>query len=293
MYRLVGPRVILFSLALTLLGAAASRAEQVAPAASPGPADGTQGLPLLDGPPAPIPPAVVSRDDKGRATLRAVRLASPLRIDGRLDEEVYATVPGAGDFVQQLPRENTPATERTLVWVFFDDKNLYISARCFDSHPELEIATEMRRDDNGLVSNESLSFVLDTFYDRRNGFFFQTGPLGTIRDQAVQDDQTNQSWNTVWEVRSARDDEGWTTELQIPFKSLRYAGSGPQVWGFNVRRVIKWKNENDYFSAAPASFGIGAINRMQTGGTLVGLETPLQSLNLEFKPYVEIGRAHV
>ena len=214
------------------------------------------------------------------------RIARPPKIDGRLDDEVYTVVPGAGDFVQQIPRENTPATEKTLIWVLFDDKNLYISARAYDTHPELEIATEMRRDDNNLVSNESLSFVLDTFYDRRNGFFFQTGPLGTIRDQAVQDDQTNQSWNTVWEVRSARDDEGWTTELQIPFKSLRYAGSGPQVWGFNVRRVVKWKNENDYFSAAPASFGIGAINRMQTGGTLVGIETPLQSLNLEFKPYV-------
>jgi hypothetical protein len=282
MYRRPGIWVHLIALAVALIGAAApshAGQAQAAPSASPS-------LPTLDGPPAPEPPAVLSRNASGKATLRAVRLTTPLKIDGRLDDAIYTTVPGAGDFVQQLPRENTPATEKTLVWVFFDDKNLYISARCFDTHPELEIATEMRRDDNNLVSNESLSFVLDTFYDRRNGFFFQTGPLGTIRDQAVQDDQTNQSWNTVWEVRSARDDEGWTTELQIPFKSLRYAGSGPQVWGFNVRRVVKWKNENDYFSAAPASFGIGAINRMQTGGNLVGVETPLQSLNLEFKPYV-------
>jgi len=239
----------------------------------------------LDGPPAPIAPSVINRDDKGRATIRATRIDRPIRLDGRLDDEVYATVPGAGDFVQQLPRENESASEATQIWIFFDDKNLYIAARCFDSHPEREVATEMRRDDNNVVQNESLSFVLDTFYDRRNGFFFQTSPLGTIRDQSITDDQANQSWNTVWDVKSARDEQGWTTELVIPFKSLRYAGSGPQVWGFNVRRVVKWKNENDYLSAAPAAYGTGAVNRMNTGGTLVGLETPAQSLNLELKPY--------
>ena len=239
----------------------------------------------LDGPPAPVAPAVINRDEKGHATIRASRLDRPLKIDGRLDEEVYASVPGAGDWVQQLPRENRPATEATSVWVFYDDKNLYIAARCFDSHPEREVATEMRRDDNNVIQNESLSFVLDTFYDRRNGFFFQTSPLGTIRDQSITDDRLNQSWNTVWEVKSGRDSQGWTTELVIPFKSLRYAGAGPQVWGFQIRRVVKWKNETDFLSAVPAAYGTGGINRMNSGGTLVGVETPLQSLNLELKPY--------
>jgi len=240
---------------------------------------------VLDGPPAPVAPAVINRDEKGHATIRAVRIDRPLRIDGRLDEEVYASVPGAGDFVQQLPRENRPATEPTEVWVFFDDKNLYIAARCFDSHPEREVATEMRRDENNIIQNENISFVLDTFYDRRNGFDFQTSPLGAIRDQSIANDQFNQSWNTVWDVKSARDSQGWTTELVIPFKSLRYAGSGPQVWGFQIRRIIKWKNEDDYLSAVPAAYGNGAINRMNSAGTLVGVETPLQSLNLELKPY--------
>ena len=239
----------------------------------------------LDGPPAPLAPAVINRDDKGRATLRATRIDRPLTIDGRLDEEVYVSVPGAGDFVQQLPRENEPATEATEFWVFFDDRNLYISARCSDSHPDREVATEMRRDDNGIANNESISIVLDTFYDRRNGFFFQTGPLGTIRDQSVIEDNPQGSWNTVWDVKSARDAHGWTTEMVIPFKSLRYKGSGPQVWGINVRRIIKWKNENDYLSAVPRAYGNGGINRMSAGGTLVGIETPLQSMNLELKPY--------
>ena len=239
----------------------------------------------LDGPPAPVAPAVVNRDDKGRATIRATRLDKPIRIDGRLDEEVYVRVAGAGDFVQQLPRENQPATEQTEMWVFFDDRNLYLAFRCLDSQPEREVVTEMRRDDNGVANNDSISVVLDTFYDRRSGFFFQTSPLGTIRDQEVVDDNPNASWNTVWDTKSARDERGWTMEMILPFKSLRYAGSGPQVWGINVRRIVKWKNEYDYLSAVPAAYGMGAVNRMNAGGTLVGVETPLQSLNLELKPY--------
>ena len=241
----------------------------------------------LDGPPAPIAPAVVNRDERGHATMRAFRISTPLKIDGRLDEEVYSRIQGATDFIQQLPRENAPATERTLVWIFFDDTNLYLAAHLFDSEPEREIATEMRRDDNNILQNESISFILDTFYDKRNAFFFQTTPLGALRDQAIANEQVSPSWNTVWDVKSARDDSGWTTELVIPFKSLRYSGSGEQVWGLNIRRIIEWKNEADYLSAVPAAYGMGGVQRMLgAGGTLVGVETPLQSLNLELKPYV-------
>jgi hypothetical protein len=136
--------------------------------------------------------------------VRASRIDRPLRIDGKLDEEVYVSVPGAGDFVQQLPRENQRATEATQLWVFFDDKNLYISARCFDSHPEREVATELRRDNNNIIQNENITIVLDTFYDRHNGFLFQTSSLGAIRDQSVADGMVNVSWNTVWDVKSAR-----------------------------------------------------------------------------------------
>jgi hypothetical protein len=266
-----------------LLGAA----PQSAAAQSPPTADPAAGesLPPIDGPPAPVAPATVNRDEKGRATIRAVRIATPLTIDGVLDEEVYAVVPGAGGFIQQVPLEGELATEETDMWVLYDEENLYIAARCHDSQPEREVSTELRRDNNGLIQNESISFVLDTFYDRRTGFTFQTGPLGTIREQSIADGQLNESWNTVWDVRSARSDRGWTTEIVIPFKSLRYANAGPQVWGINVRRIVKWKNENSYLSAVPAAYGQGGVNRLNAAGTLVGLETPLQSKNLELKAY--------
>jgi len=240
----------------------------------------------IDGPPSPIAPAVITRDEKGGATIRAVRIDKPLKIDGNLDEEVYGTVPGAGGFIMQEPRDGDAASEQTDTWVFFDRENLYIAARCWDDHPERWVVTELRRDNNNIIQNENLSVALDTFHDRRNGFFFQTTPLGALRDQAFTDEgNPNSNWNTIWQVKSGRFDGGWTVEMAIPFKSLRYRGSGPQVWGINFRRIVKWKNEISFLTRVPRAYGRDGIFKPSTAGTLVGLETPAQSMNLELKPY--------
>ena len=239
-----------------------------------------------NGPPPPIAPATVTRDAAGRATIRAVRLTQPLRFDGQLDEEIYTTVPAIDGFIQQLPIEAAPATELTDLWVFFDDDNLYVSARCYDSQPDRVVGNELRRD-NGNVwqANDNFSVTLDTFLDRRNGFFFQTNPIGVIRDQAITAGRNNVNWNTVWDVRSVRSDIGYTIEMRIPFKSLRYRAAGAQVWGMNVRRIVKWKNEISNLTLVPASYNTGGVSQMAVAATLVGLETPAQALNLEVKPY--------
>lgn len=219
--------------------------------------------------------------------MRAVRVSRPIDLDGRLDEDVYTSVPPIDGFIQQEPTEGAPASEATEAWIFFDDRNVYVSARCWDSHPEREVLTELRRDQNNITQNESFTVVFDTFHDRRNGLFFQTNAIGALRDQAVVDDALNINWNTVWNVRTHRTAEGWTLEMVIPFKSLRYASSGAQTWGVNFRRVVKWKNEYSYLTAVPRAFGTGqAIARLGVAGTLVGIETPSQSRNLELKPYV-------
>jgi hypothetical protein len=217
----------------------------------------------------------------------ATRITASVEIDGHLDDEVYQSVKPITGFFQQEPQEGMPTSEPTDVWILFDDRNLYIAARCWDSEPEREIATELRRDTTNIFQNDNFTVVLDTFLDRRNGFFFQTNPLGAIRDQAIVDNVMNESWNTVWEVRAQRDEKGYTVEMEIPFKSLRYPNAGEQVWGINFRRVIKWKNEYSYLTNLPASFGTGnAVARMGSAATLKGVETPRQSLNLELKPYV-------
>ena len=198
---------------------------------------------LVDGLVAPVAPDTVTRDEKGHAVLRAVRIDRPLALDGRLDDEVYGAVTPIGGFIQQVPREGEPATEPTEVWIFFDDDNVYFSARCFDSQPERIAANELRRDNGNIFSlNDTIVITLDTFRDRRNGYAFQTNPIGALRDQAINDGSQNDSWNTVWDVKTARFDKGYTVEMVIPFKSLRYRGAGPQTWGVNIRRIVKWKN---------------------------------------------------
>lgn len=192
----------------------------------------------------PVPPATVSRTPEGGTTVRAVRVTDPVRIDGTLDERVYADIPPISDFIQQDPQEGAPATEKTEVWILFDDRNIYVSARCWDSHPERDIANEMRRDSQGITQNEHFIVIFDTFNDKRNGVFFQTNPLGAQRDVAVIDEiNQNNNWNTVWDVKTGKFDGGWTAEFAIPFKSLRYGPGREQTWGVNVRRTIRWKNE--------------------------------------------------
>ena len=226
----------------------------------------------------------VTRDERGRATVRAVRLTEPLQLDGRLDEGIYRTVPPIDGFLQQVPQEGAPATEPTEMWVFFDDENIYVAARCLDSQPERITANELRRDSNAIFQNDNFGVVLDTFFDQRNGYYFQTNALGALRDAAVNEGGNNSNWSTVWDVRTARFERGYTVEMVIPFKSLRYRGAGPQTWGINARRVVTWKNESSMLSQVPASYA-GGWTQMALAGALEGLETPAQALNLELKPY--------
>ena len=95
--------------------------------------------------------------------MRAQRIDEPLRIDGRLDEEIYQSLLPITGFIQQLPNNGEPATEETEVWLTFDRNNFYVSARCLDSQPEREIANEMRRDGGMIPQNENFVVVLDTF----------------------------------------------------------------------------------------------------------------------------------
>src|ERR1051325_5613713 len=149
----------------------------------------------------PVPPEVMSRDAEGRPTVRTTRINEPLRIDGRLDEEIYQNLQPITDFIQQLPRNGEPATEQTEVWLTYDNRNFYVSARCLDTHPERELANEMRRDGNNIPQNENFTVVIDTFHDQRNAFWFQTTPLSAMRDIVVIDEVQNIDWNTVVQVK--------------------------------------------------------------------------------------------
>ena len=244
--------------------------------------------PTIDGPPAPVAPEVITRAPNGQATVRAIKLTAPLKVDGVLDEDVYTREKPFGGLIQVTPRYGEQQTERSDVWITYDDTHIYLSCRCWDSAPPDEwIINELRRDTNGLRQNDHIGAMFDTFYDRRSGFGFYTNALGARADYSVVDEGgSNTDWNPVWTSKGGRFDGGWTVEMANPFKSLRYRPGPNQVWGIQLRRSVRRKNEWAYLTPVPQILsGPQAFNRVSSFGTLVGLDLPESGRNLEVKPY--------
>ena len=241
---------------------------------------------IIHGPPPPIAPEVINRDAEGRATMRAIRLDGPLQLDGQLDERVYFTVPPVTDFIQQEPDEGAPARDQTEVWVMFDGDTFYVAARCWSTDPARIIANEMKRDSYSMFGNETFSVVLDTYYDRRNGFNFITNALGALFDATITNERTpNLDWNAVWDVRTGRFEQGWTLEMAIPFKSLRYRTGAAQTRGINFQRNVASTNETSFLTPIPAALAFQGMFRFSSAPTLVGVEVPESGTRLEVKPY--------
>ena len=281
------PQRLLAGLCLLVLAAGnAPAAEAQQPPASQSAGPLARASRVLYGPPPPVPPAVINRDAEGRATVRAVRVDG-LVIDGVLDDQAYRQVPAIDGFIMQEPVEGPPATEKTEIWLLFDDDNFYISVRCWNSAPESEwVVQDMRRDSFNVTSGEYVGVLLDTFYDRRNGFNMGINPIGgRIDSEMTNEREFNMDWNPIWELRTGRFDGGWTIEAALPFKSLRYRPGREQIWGFNVMRNVHWKNERSFLNPMPAARGQGAVSQASLAATIVGIEAPAERLRAEIKPY--------
>ena len=281
------------SVALLWLTLFASTGQAQQPATPPVPDPTSQetsalGLPFaILGPPPPAPPATVARDAQGGVTARAIRVVTPLRIDGQLDEAFYRSTPPLSDFIQNEPTSGAPATEKTEVWVAFDDAHVYVGIRAWESQPDRMVVNEMRRDSQNIWQNGSVSFMFDTYYDRRNAVSFDINALGGRGDTQITDERVyNSDWNPIWDLSVGTFEGGWTVEAAIPFKSLRYRPGRAQVWGFNARRVNKWKNEISFLTRVADGLGSGGIAQASQAATLVGIEAPPGSRNLDIKPYV-------
>ena len=233
------------------------------------------------------PPAspTLTRDAEGHITVHATRVRQPIKIDGRLDDETYLSVSPITEFIQQEPQSGVPISERTELWVLFDDTNIYVSARCWDEHPERIVANDMRRDVNNLTQQDNVAVAIDTFHDGRNAFIFVMTPAGGMRDGYTTDESPNFDWNGVWDGRSIRDEHGWMVEMALPFKTLRYTPGTDQTWGIQIRRRMSGKNELAFLTLVSPRWSTGAINHASVFATLVGIEAPAPALNLDVKPY--------
>jgi hypothetical protein len=248
-------------------------------------------LTAMDGPPPPALPQTIARDDRGRVTVRAVRIAQPLEIDGHLDEEVYGAIFPMSAFVQADPEWGQPASAQTEVWVFFDDRHLYVAARAWETDIDRMVVDEWRRDSTRVFENEVIGFMFDTFHDRRNGIVFNVNAVGTRQDAQVTDERDwNGDWSPAYESATGRFSGGWTIEMAVPFASLRYNSQREQIWGFQVQRRRRWKNEIDFLVQTPRAWGTRGIVHSSNAATMVGLEVPPPGKNLDVKPFA-VGKS--
>ena len=196
--------------------------------------------------------AAARAQDPEPVTMRAYRLTQPLVVDGLLDDAVYHTTEPAPKFLQQEPRVGELATEQTEMWVFFDDRNVYVSARMHDSEPDRMIADEMRRDAS-IYQNEQLRGHL-RHVSRSPQRRSSSRPIRSarVRDRLIIDENTaNYGLERRLGREGHRDETGWTSEMVIPFKSLRYPTGKEQVWGINARRWERRINEHSLLSITP------------------------------------------
>lgn len=203
-----------------------------------------------------------------------MRLTAPVTLDGFSDEAAWQPVP-ALPMTMYSPTFRGEMTERTEVRVGYDDDNLYVSARMYDSDPSGIRANTFYRD--RYSGDDVFAVLLDTYNDFENALWFAINPLGARTDRAVTNDaeivsreafeQTmNESWNTYWDVATARTSEGWFAELRIPLSSLRFENtSSDVVMGMSVYRYIARKNERHTFPAIPPDWTVGFAkpSRMQ------------------------------
>ena len=242
----------------------------------------------------------------GEKTITATRTESPVVIDGTLDEPSWQKAPVSQGFVQKDPNEGEPATEKTEFRLLYNATTLYIGVVSSDRRADRILATEQRRDDR-LESDDTVTIVLDTFHDHRNAFLFRTNPLSTQYDALITDEGTNEalstdegnddgnndegnnvneSWDEKWEVASQVSPDGWTAEFAIPFKSLRMGGNDKQVWGLDLERVIRRKNELTYWNGFERGFNLEHVSQ---AGHLEGLEDTEMGMRMRVKPFVVGG----
>jgi hypothetical protein len=255
----------------------------------------------------------MSREERVRALnartweIHAERVREPIEMDGWLDEAAWERARPIGDFYEGETDEGLPSTEKTIVRVVYDDENLYFGFFCTvgehanDGHqsPHADREAEdsrprtMFRDEN-IGSDDAVAIMLDAYNDQRSAIFLATNANGILFDmsQNGQGPRTrNLDWDTVWQSRGQEVPGGWTAEVRIPFKSLRFRRplpGQPVVFGVGFKRNIPAKTEEVYW---PFVSNDSTWYRPAELGKLHGLEGIQPGRNLEIRPYA-LGQAN-
>jgi len=213
--------------------------------------------------------------------VHAEKFDTPPIIDGIISEEIWMKADPVTEFIQREPLNGQPATEETEVYVGFDQHNLYIAFRCY-GNPENVIAKELARDVS-LRYDDRIQIILDTYHDKRNAYWFQVGPRGSIGDAIVSENGAafNKAWDGLWTGKAQIHSEGWDAELSIPFKTMGFDMESDQ-WGLKLIRNYMQNEETDYWPVANLN-----THKFQVSdaGILDGLAGISQGLGLDIVPY--------
>lgn len=215
-------------------------------------------------------------------SLAALPITEDIRLDGVLDEAAWQRAPVGTDFVQREPQTGQAATERTEVRVAYTSETLYVAINALDSEPDKIISKEMQRD-QPLWRDDAVDILFDTFDDDRNAYLFETNPNGARTDALITDEgrNFNLQWDGVWDVAARTTSEGWSAELAIPFRTLRFDPAA-EGWGFNVLRYIRRRAEQAFW--APILLDAD-VKRVSQYGRLTGIKNVQQGWNLNVKPF--------
>lgn len=218
-------------------------------------------------------------------TIDAVRISTPPVIDGYVNDKVWDEAFAVDEFYQREPFEGKPASKKTVFLTCYDANNIYFAVKCWDD-PDKITAKEMARDVS-LGKDDRIQIIIDTYLDKRNGYWFQVGPRGSIGDAIVSGNGNvlNKEWDGLWTGKAKIFDWGWEAELAIPFKTMGFNKEGTQ-WGVKFIRNIVNSLETDYWPVA----NLNAHKfQVSDAGILDGIENITQGIGLDISPYLVTG----
>jgi len=236
---------------------------------------------------APPPSAYGHRVPVPRAV--ATRRTGPIVLDAKLDEPAWTATRPITEFTQVDPDEGKPASQRTEVRILYDDEALYIGAKMYDDHGATGVTTRLVRRD-ATFDSDYLDIEIDGYHDHLSRAIFQVNPSGAKSDQiGIGTSCCDNSWDPVWEAATHIDADGWTAEVRIPYSQLRFSRDSVQVWGLQLGRLIKRRDEGDIWSFTRKDEA-GGPSRY---GHLFGIHVPASAAHLELLPYAVTKSAAV
>ncbi len=213
-------------------------------------------------------------------SVTAVRTGTPIIIDGVLSEPAWHQQ-GFSQFTQREPMEGGTPSQKTEIWIAYDDAALYVATQMHDTAPESIAVRLGRRDSWG--DGDAIMFFVDPYHDKRSGFYFGLDAAGTLYDGILEnDDWDDNSWDGIWEGKVTINTNGWCAEMRIPFSQLRFHEQVNNVWGINFRRDLTRTNERDYIVYTPKN-GTGFVSRFVD---LVGIQGIAPVRQFEVLPYL-------